>query len=57
MRRLLLRNRLYAITAVVAGAVTALALGGAMPAVSRVMPPRQPRPWHREPSAYSTATG
>lgn len=34
MRRHLWRNRLYAITAVVAGAVTALALGGAMPAVS-----------------------
>ena len=34
MRRHLRRNRLSAITAVVAGAVTALALGGAMPAVS-----------------------
>ena len=34
MRRHLWRNRLYAVTAVVAGAVTALALGGAMPAVS-----------------------
>ncbi len=33
-RRHLWRNRLYAVTAVVAGAVTALALGGAMPAVS-----------------------
>ena len=34
MRRHLWSNRLSAITAVVAGAVTALALGGAMPAVS-----------------------
>lgn len=41
MRRHLWRNRLYAITAVVAGAVTALALGGAMPAVSAVSHPAQ----------------
>ena len=34
MRRHLWRNRLYAVTALVAGAVTALAMGGAMPAVS-----------------------
>ncbi len=39
MRRHLWRNRLSAITAVVAGAVTALALGGAMPAVSRCPAP------------------
>ena len=38
MRRHLWRNRLSAITAVVAGAVTALALGGAMPAVSAAQP-------------------
>ncbi len=35
-RRHLWRYRLYALMAVVAGAVTALALGGAMPAVSAV---------------------
>jgi hypothetical protein len=42
MRRNLRRNRLYAVTAVVAGAVTALALGGAMPAVSAVSHAAQP---------------
>jgi hypothetical protein len=39
MRRHLCRNRLSAITAVVAGAVTALTLGGAMPAVSAARAP------------------
>ena len=39
MRRHLWSNRLSAITAVVAGAVTALALGGAMPAVSAARAP------------------